>query len=753
MNKTLLIIIIVVAALMLCCCIAIGGYFIYDRVISEDSPEETWDFDPFNSQENSSNEPDSSTWEQDNGLVENYSPELPAEETTGEETWLVMLYQDADDEILERDMFIDLNEAEIIGSSDQLHIVAQLDRFASGSFDGDGNWSTTKRFYVTQDNDLDHLGSVEIADLGEVNMGSPEALIDFGTWAIQNYPADKYVLILSNHGAGWTGGWNDDDPIEYSELLLNDIEYAFAEIINRTGISHFDLIGFDACLMGQLEVFNAAAPYARYAVASEESEPALGWAYAAFLGQLAQNPGMSSAQLASNIVESYIDQDQRIVDDTARRAYIQENYYSDEDISASDLVWDTTLDSTLSAINLAEIYNVNQALNQLTSALTSVNQSDVAAARSYAQSYDNIFDDDLPPSFLDLGNLALMLKEETGDPQVGLAAENLMRAIQTAVIAEKHGPERPGSTGISIYFPNSELYEWTAYEEDFYPYTVIANSFARNTTWDDYLAYHYAGQDFDVNLNEAATLSQGSTITAPGLGQIEIAPLTASANTIQMDESTVLQTSISGSNIGFVYIDVSFYYEYDGSFLTTDMDFISGDDIKEINGVYYPDWNSNNGMINIEYTWEPVIFYVNDGINSEFALIYPFDYGPPDQDAIYAVDGIYTSTASGEQYDAVIYFTASGEMREIMGYSNTGDIASAPREITPRQGDQFTIIDEWFENGEFVSYEGGTLTFGDQNFFFEAYYPEEGYYYIDVIVEDLDGNWYVSDPVEIYVYE
>src|SRR5512141_3186104 len=32
------------------------------------------------------------------------------------DTWLVMLYQDADDEILEKDIFIDLNEAEMVGS-------------------------------------------------------------------------------------------------------------------------------------------------------------------------------------------------------------------------------------------------------------------------------------------------------------------------------------------------------------------------------------------------------------------------------------------------------------------------------------------------------------------------------------------------------------------------------------------------------------------------------------------------------------
>lgn len=52
----------------------------------------------------------------------------------------VMLYMNADDKILEQDIFVDLNEAELVGSSDRVNVVAQLDRFRGG-FRGDGDWS------------------------------------------------------------------------------------------------------------------------------------------------------------------------------------------------------------------------------------------------------------------------------------------------------------------------------------------------------------------------------------------------------------------------------------------------------------------------------------------------------------------------------------------------------------------------------------------------------------------------------------
>jgi hypothetical protein len=50
--------------------------------------------------------------------------------------WLVMMYMDADDEVREQDIFNDLNEAQRVGSTDQVRIVAQIDRY-QGGFDSD----------------------------------------------------------------------------------------------------------------------------------------------------------------------------------------------------------------------------------------------------------------------------------------------------------------------------------------------------------------------------------------------------------------------------------------------------------------------------------------------------------------------------------------------------------------------------------------------------------------------------------------
>ena len=99
----------------------------------------------------------------------------PANATGGGDTWTVMLYQDADDKILEKDIYIDLNEAERIGSTDNVNIVAQVDRFRGG-YDGDGNWTSTKRYLVGYDDALGQVRSQEIADIGEANKSAGETL-------------------------------------------------------------------------------------------------------------------------------------------------------------------------------------------------------------------------------------------------------------------------------------------------------------------------------------------------------------------------------------------------------------------------------------------------------------------------------------------------------------------------------------------------------------------------------------------------
>ena len=318
----------------------------------------------------------------------------PAAGSTKGQKWTVMLYEDADDKVLEKDIYVDLNEAERVGSTDRVNIVAQVDRFRGG-FKGDGDWTGTKRFYVTKDNDLQSVHSQQLADLGEVNMADSKTLVDFVTWSMQKYPADKYVLILSDHGMGWPGGWTDASatgspnraiPLEGAignAIYLNDLDKALGDIRNQTKLAKFEVIGLDACLMAQLEVFSALAPHAHYAVASQETEPSLGWAYTSFLGTLAANPDIDGATLSKAIVQSYIDGDQRIVDDQARAELVSRGstlggifdiLNTANEPSAKEVASEMKQDVTLTAFDLTATDALNKAVNNFATALQGVDQ-------------------------------------------------------------------------------------------------------------------------------------------------------------------------------------------------------------------------------------------------------------------------------------------------------------------------------------------------------------------------------------------
>jgi hypothetical protein len=112
---------------------------------------------------------------------------------------------------------------------------------------------------------------------------------------------------------------------------------------------------------------------------------------------------------------------------------------------------------TLTAVDLAAIPALVSRVNDLSFTLQDVNQRAVAQARSYAQSFTSAFGSNVPPSYIDLGSFVQLLKRESGSQVVARSADGVLAALGQAVIAEKHGPKKAGATGVSIYFPNSQL--------------------------------------------------------------------------------------------------------------------------------------------------------------------------------------------------------------------------------------------------------------------------------------------------------
>ena len=681
--------------------------------------------------------------------------DLTASSDVGQK-WLIMLYQDADDKILEKDIFIDLNEAELAGSTDQVQVVSQIDRYRGG-FDGDGDWTGTRRYFITRDSDLARIRSPQVEDLGEVNMASGDTLVDFVKWAASNYPADKYVLILSDHGMGWPGGWSDPArgrdsggsdaraPIVEAlgnQMYLSEIDDALARARAEAGIDKFELVGMDACLMGHLEVISALAEHARYAVLSQETEPALGWAYASFLRVLQANPGIDGGQLGQLIVASYIDEDARITDEQQRLDLYGRGggFFGAMSVpSAQDTANEMRRNVTLAALDLGQVPALMESVNQLAHTMQEAAPRGVAKARSYAQSFTSIFGREVPNSYIDLGNFIQLIQQTTGGGQIRDAGNAVLDAIGRTVLADKNGQEKVGASGISIYFPNSDLYRSPVAGPP--SYTVVAQRFAAQSLWDDFLAFHYTGRVFEPSSTQLA-VPQPSSVRAPAAGQITVGPVEASGAVARPGEPVTLRAVVDGPNVGYIYFFTGYIDPAGRSIFVADQDYLEAPQTREADGVYYPEWGE--GAFTVEFAWEPLLFAIEDGTSRVTAALQPESYGASFEDTVYSVDGIYTYAADSEQRHARLYFR-DGVLQQVIGFTGDGT-AGAPREITPEIGDTFTVNEQWldFDSSGRVTQrvieQGDTLRFGTEPMRWVELDAAVGDYVVGFIVEDLDGN-------------
>lgn len=356
---------------------------------------------------------------------------------TSQAKWTFMVFMNGDNN-LEYYADLDLNEMKSVGSTNAVNIIVQLDRYYQT-----GAW----RYRVLQNN-LQEVWSTT----SELDFGSPDTLRDFVNWTITNYPAEKYALVIWDHGAGWRrkilglrGISFDDSSSTY--MTMSQLKYALSQVSRK-----IDVLGMDACLMAMTEVAYQVKDYAYYLVGSEESEPAQGWPYDTILSVLVSNPSMSPSNLASTIVDKY------------------KNYYS----SYSDV--------TQSAIDLSKISDLKDACNSL--ALTLKNNmssysTQISQAISDTQAYDY-------SDFRDLYHFAQNIYNKINDATIRNLATNVINKVALAVIAEWHSSDLANSHGISIWLPSSSLYY------NYYLSTYQTLDFASSTDWDEFLGALYS---------------------------------------------------------------------------------------------------------------------------------------------------------------------------------------------------------------------------------------------------------------------
>jgi hypothetical protein len=285
--------------------------------------------------------------------------------TPGTAEWTVMVYMAADNSLAVQGI-LDLDEMEDAGVDSRINVVTQAEFSPTVLAQYQCNAScfnrpnfNTFRYAITQNGGSAQNGPDRgpVQDIGNVDMTNPGTLQAFVAWAKQNYPANRYLLVLWNHGGGYTGLIQDETTAGSGLMSVEDLKTAL------TAAGPVDVVDFDMCLMAGYETLVKLQGLAGFAVFSEEVVPGEGNPYTPIINGLQANPTADGRAVASLIVNQF------------HAAYVAANDKSSTTHSAYDLTGFAAFDQALGTFATA-----------LTNAIPA-EAANIAAAAAASQKY------------------------------------------------------------------------------------------------------------------------------------------------------------------------------------------------------------------------------------------------------------------------------------------------------------------------------------------------------------------------------
>jgi hypothetical protein len=374
--------------------------------------------------------------------------------------WTLLLYLNGDND-LEEFMFDTLTNTVAAGPSPRANVLALVDGYTTTSA-----YSGTVLYDVTRGHATPLSATLTVA--GERNMGDGQTLVDFVTWGRAHYPARYTLLAIVDHGGGWApsdeavisgtlrvhkrawmagnSGLSWDFTSDYDYLDSREIRQAMIDA-THSGTDPLDVIFYDVCLMGMLEVAYQVKDYAAFFVSSQN----IGWAPVGPTGRYIRTiqgiePTAEPHQMAELLVQTYAD-----------ATPPQEHPF------------------TISAVDLASLSTVASAVDQLAKAISQTLTGPVQAAtlgRVYSETQKLDYDSDLrlepaTDGFVDLYDLGLNASRQFTAPAVIAAARAVMSALEVAIVAEAHRSGSPWIKpdqvwdlddvhGLSVFLPLGE---------------------------------------------------------------------------------------------------------------------------------------------------------------------------------------------------------------------------------------------------------------------------------------------------------
>ena len=316
-------------------------------------------------------------------------------------------------------------------------------------------WSTKEKlgFDIATDRlqryKYDENGFTLVEERPLSNMAQTETLTEFIRWGQENYPADRYMLTIWDHGAGSMEGVILDELHNSAVMSLEDLGRA----LDDANVP-LELLFMDTCLMATIETCAVVDGQTRYLVASEETVPGYGGNYKGWLQYLFDNPECDSARLG------------RVICDTVQQKYAEQG------AGAADTV-------TMSVIDLKKMDAVYTAFDNMFaeagSLLQNVNAfSEFAVAISRSETYYTS----------EMRDIADMASRASGHGISTETAKRLVNAVDDAVVYAVKGATHSYSHGISFYYaPTGSKYYMDRYARNCPSASYLAFLDATHMDW------------------------------------------------------------------------------------------------------------------------------------------------------------------------------------------------------------------------------------------------------------------------------
>ncbi|HBA60752.1 MAG TPA: hypothetical protein DCZ92_08025 [Elusimicrobia bacterium] len=381
------------------------------------------------------------------------APAVPAAGKPAAADWTVLYFINGKNN-LESSALMDMNQLELVGSTEKVKIVVEMGRM-NGQHEGDdhaeSDWTGVRRYLVTKDQDTNLINSPVLMQRAKYDMGDWKELAAFINWAKRAYPARRYALVLWDHG----NGWMPVDPVNAHDFdnikgfsLDDETGHEFSTIqigaaLKASGGVNFLML--DGCNMQMASVAYELKDYAEALTASEEFEPGVLVRYAQFLGMLNAKPWMGAEEFAANTVSTYGD-------------FFEAGGYNEG------------APMTQSALRLSQLVPFRAKLDAWAAEAVKAEPRALRHALKKARIYGD------EPSYKDLYDFVELVGAATANQRLKALGAEVMRSLKSDLVISNWAQDKV-SHGLAIYIP-----------QDYDPlYDKLA--WSRDGAWDDFAKF------------------------------------------------------------------------------------------------------------------------------------------------------------------------------------------------------------------------------------------------------------------------